>query len=156
MIRPPKRSRVLTFVVAFRGTVLNSNYRMYLSSSTLCCILTSPRCLAHVVNLGTVDVMKNITKIAAVENATAIWEYDPTLPGNHVLGGSLDVILAIRTLAIKIQAPGQRIEYFLSTQIRCGLHEGLKIPLHSNIRWGSAFKMLDQANKLRQVRQHLR
>ena len=27
----------------------------------------------------------------------------------------------------------------------------LKIPLHSNIRWGSAFKMLDQANTLCQV-----
>jgi len=29
------------------------------------------------VNLGNVDVMDHITKIAAVENATAIWEYDP-------------------------------------------------------------------------------
>ena len=83
----------------------------------------------------------------------------------------LDVIAAIRTLAIKvrllvslrlhalshdiytqIQASGQRIEYFHSTQLRCGLPEALKIPLHSNIRWGTAFKMLDQANKLRQVR----
>jgi len=94
--------------------------------------------------------MGHITKIAAVENATAIWEYDPTRPDNRVLGGSLDVIAAIRTLAIKIQASGQRIEYFHSTQIRCGLPEAVKIPLHSNIRWGTAFKMLDQANKLRQ------
>jgi hypothetical protein len=46
--------------------------------------------------------MKNITKIAAVENATAIWEYDPTRADNRVLGGSLDVIAAIRTLAIKV------------------------------------------------------
>jgi hypothetical protein len=46
--------------------------------------------------------MKNITQIAAVETATAIWEYDPTLPDNRVLGGSLDVIAAIRTLAIKV------------------------------------------------------
>jgi hypothetical protein len=45
--------------------------------------------------------MGHITKIAAVENATAIWEYDPTLEGNRVLGGSLDVIAAIRTLSIK-------------------------------------------------------
>jgi len=115
--------------------------------------------------------MSHITKIAAVENATAIWEYDPTRTDNRVLGGSLDVIAAIRTLAIKviilsltlcslqslnniyaqIQASGQRIEYFHSTQIRCGIPEALKIPLHSNVRWGTAFKMLDQANKLRQV-----
>jgi len=46
--------------------------------------------------------MKNITKIAVVENATAIWEYDPSRPDNRVLGGSLDVIAAIRTLAIKV------------------------------------------------------
>jgi hypothetical protein len=35
-------------------------------------------CLAHVVNLANVAVMTHITKIAAIENATAIWEYDPT------------------------------------------------------------------------------
>ena len=46
--------------------------------------------------------MGHITKIAAVENSTAIWEYDPSLAGNRVLGGSLDVIAAIRTLAIKV------------------------------------------------------
>jgi hypothetical protein len=38
--------------------------------------------LAHVVNLGNVDVMSQITKIAVVENATAIWEYDPSLEDN--------------------------------------------------------------------------
>lgn len=58
--------------------------------------------MGHVVNLGNVDVMKHITKIAVVENATAIWEYDPSRDDNRVLGGSLDVIAAIRTLAIKV------------------------------------------------------
>jgi hypothetical protein len=47
--------------------------------------------------------MGHITKIAAVETATAIWEYDPDLPGNRILGGSLDVIAAIRTLAVKVR-----------------------------------------------------
>jgi hypothetical protein len=47
--------------------------------------------------------MKNITKIAVVENATSIWEYDPSRHDNRVLGGSLDVIAAIRTLAIKVR-----------------------------------------------------
>jgi len=46
--------------------------------------------------------MGHITKIAAVENATAIWEYDPDLYDNRVLGGSLDVIAAVRTIAIKV------------------------------------------------------
>ena len=54
-------------------------------------------------NIANVAVMSHITKIAAVENQTAIWEYDPDLPGNRVLGGSLDVIAAIRTIAIKVR-----------------------------------------------------
>ncbi|GLB39419.1 hypothetical protein LshimejAT787_0605810 [Lyophyllum shimeji] len=108
-------------------------------------------CCAHVVNLGNVDIMRCVTKIAAVETATAIWEYDPTLPDNRVLGGSLDVIAAIRTLAIKIQASGQRIEYFEQCQTQCGQTQTFKIPLHSNIRWGTAHKMLERAYQLRQA-----
>jgi hypothetical protein len=46
--------------------------------------------------------MAHITKIAVVETTTAIWEYDPSLPNNRMLNGSLDVIAAIRTLAIKV------------------------------------------------------
>ena len=46
--------------------------------------------------------MSHITKIAAVETTSAIWEYDPDLPNNRILGGSLDVIAAIRTLAVKV------------------------------------------------------
>ena len=49
-----------------------------------------------------VDVMGHITKITAVKNATAIWEYNPSQEDNHVLGGSLDVIVAICTLAVKV------------------------------------------------------
>ena len=60
-------------------------------------------CLGHVINLGNIDVMGHITKIVAVENATAIWEYDPTREDNQVLGGSLDVIATIQTLAIKVR-----------------------------------------------------
>lgn len=46
--------------------------------------------------------MERITKIAVVENATTIWEYDPSREDNRILGSSLDVIAAIRTLAIKV------------------------------------------------------
>ena len=54
------------------------------------------------VNLGNIAVMACIMKITAVQMATAIWEYDPSLPQNHMLGGSLDVIAAVQTLAIKV------------------------------------------------------
>jgi hypothetical protein len=57
------------------------------------------------VNLANVAVMAHITKIAAIETANAIWEHDPELPGNRVLGGSLDVVAAIRTLAVKVSMP---------------------------------------------------
>ncbi|KAH8982152.1 hypothetical protein EDB83DRAFT_2536613 [Lactarius deliciosus] len=90
-----------------------------------------------------------ITKIAAVENATAIWEYDPSLPDNRVLGGSLDVIAAVRTIAIKIQASGQRIEYFEWLQSNCQINNLLRIPLHSNVQWGLAYHMLDCSYSLR-------
>jgi hypothetical protein len=60
------------------------------------------RCLEHVVNLANVAVMGHITKIAVVENTNAIWEYDPELPGNRVLGGALDVVAALRTLVVKV------------------------------------------------------
>jgi hypothetical protein len=51
--------------------------------------------------------MSSITKIANVETTTAIWEFDPTLPNNRILGDSLDVIAAVRTLAIKVCHPTQ-------------------------------------------------
>lgn len=110
-----------------------------------------PRCFEHVVNIANVAVMSRITKIAAIETTAAIWEYDPSLPNNRVLGGSLDVIASIRTLAIKIQSSGQRIEYFEKLQIQCKITNPLKIPLHSNVRWGSAHLMLSRSHKLRQV-----
>ena len=56
-------------------------------------------------NLANVAVMAHITKIAAIETANAIWEHDPELPGNRVLGGSLDVVAAIRTLTVKVSMP---------------------------------------------------
>ena len=95
--------------------------------------------------------MSVVTKIAHVETTTAIWEFDPTLPRNQVLGSSLDVIAAIRTLAIKIQASGQRIAYFERLQKECGVAIPLKIPLHSNVHWGTADGMLAQSYDLRRV-----
>jgi hypothetical protein len=80
----------------------------------------------------------------------------------------LDVIAAVCTIAIKvsflflvsiialthlykIQALGQRIEYFEKLQINCKIDEPLQIPLHSNVWWGSAYNMLKHALQLCQV-----
>ncbi|KAF8622594.1 hypothetical protein AX15_006893 [Amanita polypyramis BW_CC] len=61
-------------------------------------------CLEHVSNLAVLDVMGSITKVATIENAQAIWEFDPTLEDNCMLGGSLDVIAAIQMIAIKVSS----------------------------------------------------
>jgi hypothetical protein len=112
--------------------------------------------------------MDHITKLAVVETTTAIWEYDLSLANNRVLNGSLDVIAAIQTLVIKVSLPfrfylltsnllpqiqssGQRIEAFEKLQLECGFTHTLKVPLHSNVRWGTAYQMLTVAYKLRQV-----
>lgn len=63
------------------------------------------RCLAHVLNLAVGDFMSAITKTAAMETTQAIWEYDPADPHNRVLGGSVDVIAALRTLGVKVSLP---------------------------------------------------
>ena len=62
-------------------------------------------CLGHVIQLSNVSFMGCITKVTAIKNTNAIWEYDPMLPENHVLSGSLDVIVAVQTLAIKVHPP---------------------------------------------------
>lgn len=127
-------------------------------------------CLAHVINLAITELMSVITKIAVVETTTSIWEYDPSQLDNRMVGDSLDVVATIRTLAIKvrcacsinlltvahrdsqIQCSGQRIEYFNSLQVSCGIDPPLSIPLHSNVRWGTAVRMLARSYLLRQVR----
>ncbi|KAM6489939.1 hypothetical protein JOM56_014518, partial [Amanita muscaria] len=90
-------------------------------------------CFKHVINLGNVAVMGHITRMAALQTAATIWDYDPDLPSNRVLGGSLDVIAAVRTLTVKIQSSGQRIEYFEKLQRECGIKTPLKLRFHSNV-----------------------
>jgi hypothetical protein len=94
--------------------------------------------------------MSVVTRIGSVETASAIWEFDPSLPSNRILHDSLDVVSTIRTLAIKIQASGQRIAYFERLQTECGIAVPLSIPLHSNVHWGTADGMLGRAYRLRQ------
>lgn len=86
--------------------------------------------------------MSVITRTVAIETTTAIWEYNPMPPNNRVLGDSLDVVAAIRTLAIKIQASDQWIAYFHRLQTECGFGTPLSIPLYSNVHWGTADGML--------------
>ena len=95
--------------------------------------------------------MSVITKLAHIETTTVIWEFDPTLSQNRVLGNTVDVVAVIWTLAIKIQASGQRIAYFKWLQKECGIDVALKIPLQSNIRWGTADGMLARSYNLRMV-----
>jgi hypothetical protein len=58
--------------------------------------------------------MGHITKIAAIETTSVIWKYDPSLLDNNMLGGLLNVISAIHTVAIKICHVFDVILYSLS------------------------------------------
>lgn len=95
--------------------------------------------------------MTQITKEAAFETSQAIWEYDPSDPESRVLGNSLDVIAALRTLATKIQVSGQRIQEFHKIQREFKIDPPLSLILHGNTRWGSAFGMVDRGLKLAKV-----
>ncbi|KAG6372664.1 hypothetical protein JVT61DRAFT_7420 [Boletus reticuloceps] len=53
----------------------------------------------YVVNLAIIAIMSAITRITNVEIIAAFWEFDPTLPGNHALGGLPHVVAAVCTLA---------------------------------------------------------
>ena len=108
-------------------------------------------CLAHVLNLAIVDIMAEITWIDHIATMAAIWEFNPTLPTNCIMNNSLDVVATIRTLAIKIQASGQRITYFKWLQSECGISTPLAIPLQNNTRWGMTDGMLGCSYQLRQV-----
>ncbi|KAF8062520.1 hypothetical protein FPV67DRAFT_1673000 [Lyophyllum atratum] len=63
----------------------------------------------------------------------------PSDPTNRVLGGSLDVIAVIRTLAVKIQASGQRIQYFEGLQVECGI----KVPRTFDIKFITSISVYD-------------
>lgn len=95
--------------------------------------------------------MTQIMKKAAFETSQAIWEYNPSDPDSRVLGGSLDVIAALRTLSTKIQASGQRILEFRKIQIEVGIINPLSLILHGNTRWGSVYGMVDHGIKLAKV-----
>jgi len=46
--------------------------------------------------------MSGFMQLANVENATSIWEFDPSLAHNCVLTNELDVVAAVQTVAIKV------------------------------------------------------
>ena len=112
-------------------------------------------CLTHIVNLAITEFMNVVMKITHVETTVAIWEFNPTLTQNQVLGSALDIVAVVQVLAIKIQASGQRITYFEHLQKECGINVALKIPLQNNVRWGTAGGMLAQSYDLWMVRLNL-
>ena len=105
-------------------------------------------CLAHAINLAVLAMMLEITRVEHIATTNAIWEFDPTLPANWLIGNSINVITAICTLAIKIQASGQHIAYFECIQKECGITTPLVIPLQNNTRWRTVKGMLGQSYQL--------
>ena len=50
-----------------------------------------------------------------------------------------------------MQSSSPRIENFSKFQLECNITDALEIPLYSDSRWSSAFRMLDTAYRLRKV-----
>ena len=101
-------------------------------------------------------------KTAVIETRSMIWEYDPSDPNNCVLGGGLDIIPTIHTLAIKVcisvdLSCHTNSSECIDTAFRATNPEiqispdqvynktSLKLTVHGNTHWGSAFGMLDCA-----------
>jgi hypothetical protein len=55
--------------------------------------------------------MSVLTNIGGVQTTAAIWEFDPSEEGNRALGGSLDIVCAIRTLAVKVSTIKSHISF---------------------------------------------
>ena len=53
-------------------------------------------------SLGTGDMMTNVTKVGTLENAHALWEYDPREPNNQLLNRSIDVVAGTLNFVIKV------------------------------------------------------
>ena len=57
----------------------------------------------------------------------------------------------LNMIVIQIHASPQHLEYFEKLQIEMGKNPPLKVPLHSNVRWTSAYVMIKRAYELRKV-----
>ena len=100
------RSKVFTIGdnTHFHGLRMKTSFRKFFLSffPLIVLTLTVYRCFAHIINLAVVAFMSRVTKIAVVDNANLIWEYDPLLPDNRIEGG-LDRIAALRTVITKVR-----------------------------------------------------
>ena len=125
------------------STIENILYRkqVYSFSSDTQCL----PCLAHVVNLAITDFMSVVTHISSIETTSAIWEFDPSLPGNHILGDSLDIVSAIQTLAIKIQASGNALHTLSTCRLNAASQSlllSLSIAMSTGALWMECLDML--------------
>ena len=99
------------------------------------------RCLAHVINLATQEILKFI-KAGEAQNENTILE--------EISEGFIDIIPKLRKLIVKIRSSLQRRTRF-SRQCEIHHNEPLNLILDVKTRWNSTYLMLERAKKLRNV-----
>jgi hypothetical protein len=99
------------------------------------------RCLAHVINLTTQEILKHI-KAGEAQDERIILEADS--------GEFINILPKLRKLIVKIRSSPQRQARFLC---QCQIHNEDKLNLILDIktRWNSTYLMLERAQKLRDV-----
>jgi hypothetical protein len=105
------------------------------------------RCLAHIINLTTQEILKYIKGDDARDENEILSEISENK--------NLETIPKLRKLIVKIRSSPQRREAFAR---RCDLHssinpniKSLNLILDVRTRWNSTYLMLDRALKLREV-----
>ena len=100
------------------------------------------RCLAHIINLTSQEILKFIKAGEAQEENEILTE----LSQNN----NIEIIPRLRKLIVKIRSSPQRREKFAK---RCDLYssERLNLILDVRTRWNSMYLMLNRALKLKEV-----
>ena len=106
------------------------------------------RCLAHIINLTTQEILKYLKAGDAIDE-------NEILMGISQQNNNIETIPKLRKLIVKIRSSPQRREEF---RRRCDLHSSvnpsikvLNLVLDVKTRWNSIFLMLECALKLRDV-----
>jgi hypothetical protein len=107
------------------------------------------RCLAHIINLTSQEILKNVNAGEAQEENTILAETEISQNSN------MEIIPKLRKLIVKIRCSPQRRDKFAH---RCDLYsnnneniKSLNLILDIRTRWNSTFLMLERALKLREV-----
>lgn len=103
-------------------------------------------CLAHVINLGTQQLISTYSKAP---------HYDPHNPHAHELdlaqGVNRDEIGLVRSICVKERSSAKRKELYRTVQMKAGVSSPTQLLIDMKVRWSSTYIMLNRADCNKQV-----